>query len=142
MEPRKIYADQFVDTVRKLENAKDRNGNVLYDREDIASYMGFNEVLEFESTLKKCRKMYRESLQKIVRELKEKGLDVDEIIERTAMSRDTIKVLLDIQGDEGQKRANELKKAQDEFFKRTMEDFDKNQKELNKLFGNESIWDL
>lgn len=142
MEPRKIYADQFVDTVRKLENAKDRNGNVLYDREDIASYMGFNEVLEFESTLKKCRKLYRESLQKIVRELKEKGLDVDEIIERTAMSRDTIKVLLDIQGDEGQKRADELKKAQDDFFKKTMEDFDKNQKELNKLFGNKSIWDL
>ena len=142
MEPRKIYADRFVDTVRKLESAKDRNGNVLYDREDIAVYMGFNSVSDFESTLKKCRKMYRESLQKIARELKVKGLKTDEIAKKTGMSCDTIEVLLDIQGDEGQKRADELKKAQDEFFKKTMEDIDKSQKEFNKVLGINGIWDF
>lgn len=138
-EVKKIFCGDFIDMVRKLEEASDGRGNKLFDRSEIAELIGFTNVNLFERKLKEARTMYRKNLQKKVRQMREEGLSIDQISERTRMSTNTIDILLDKEYDENADFVNDFreqrKKADDEF----MESINKNIEEMNKIFGKDSI---
>lgn len=139
-EMKKIFCGDFVDMVRKLEEASDGRGNKLYDRSEIAELMGFTNANLFERKLKEARTMYRKNLQKKVRKMKEEGLSVDQISERTMMSTNTIDILLDTNFDDNADFVNsvreEQKKADEEF----RDSMNKNIEEMNKILGTDSLF--
>lgn len=139
-EIKKIFCGDFVNQVRKLEEATDCRGNKLFNRLEIAEFIGFDNVNQFEQKLVTARTMYRKNLQKKVRFMKEEeGLTLDQISERTRMSTDTIDILLDESFDENVNYVNDFreqrKKADEEF----QDSIKKNIDEMNKIF-RKPLW--
>lgn len=133
-EIKKIFCGDFVNQVRQFEEATDGRGNKLFNRLEIAEFMGFDNVNQFEQKLVTARTMYRKNLQKKVRSMnEEEGLTLDQISERTRMSTDTIDILLNEEFDEN---ANLIDKLREQRKKADEELRDS----INSAFGKNSIF--
>ena len=135
---KKLSYWEAVGLIKKLETAKDRLGNRLYDDDAIAEYFGYESSEKFKNAMKEAQDAYRRKHIETAAALEKDGMSYGEIAEKLGLTIETVEVLLDKDANERLNKNKEIEEARKKMLEKTVKDMNEaieQSKNISRIFG-------